>query len=181
VDVEGLTRDLEGAHRAGHFRGVTTIVAKLLCMTAPCVAIFGRKDYQQWKVIERMVRDLNLRAQVVAHPTIRETGGLALSSRNRYLNTDERERALALARGLSHAHRAFKAGERRTERLRSLVSEPVHRAFDRVDYVAAVDPETLAQVGETTGGRLLIAVAAHIGNTRLIDNTVLGEDQPPDH
>jgi pantoate--beta-alanine ligase len=175
VGVDGVTEPLEGAFRPGHFRGVTTVVAKLLNLTGPSVAVFGRKDYQQWKTLARMVGDLNMPIDVIGMPTVREPDGLALSSRNRYLSAEEREGALAIARGLRAANAAFISGERRATVLEGLARAPVERAFDSIDYVAARDPETLAELGEAPP-RVVIVVAARIGKTRLIDNAVLGED-----
>jgi pantoate--beta-alanine ligase len=182
VRVGGLTEGLCGAHRAGHFDGVTTIVSKLFNIVGPCTAIFGRKDYQQLKVIERMTLDLDLPVTVVGLPTVREPDGLALSSRNAYLTAEERERALALARGLGAAHRMWNDGERGVTRLRGAVAAPVADAFDEVDYVTAATSDTLEPIADDVdhdGAMLLIAAAARIGATRLIDNTVLGEDDPP--
>lgn len=179
VEVGTLTRRLEGEFRPGHFRGVTTVVSKLFNLAAPCVAVFGRKDYQQWKVLERMARDLDMRVEVVARPTVREPDGLALSSRNRYLSAAERERALAISRGLRAAVEAFGAGERDARRLLSRLREPVEAAFDRIDYVALADPDTLEPLEGSVGERALLAVAAHLGSTRLIDNVVLGEEALP--
>lgn len=178
VEVENVTTRLEGALRPGHFRGVTTVVAKLFALTGPALAVFGRKDYQQWKVLERMTRDLDLPIEVIAHPTVREPDGLALSSRNRYLGPDERARATAIVTGLRAAVAAFERGERRTAALGELVRAPVAAAFDSVDYVDVADPETLAPATETVDARALVAVAARIGSTRLIDNCVLGEERP---
>jgi pantoate--beta-alanine ligase len=175
VEVDGLTEHLEGAHRPGHFDGVTTVVAKLFALAAPCVAVFGQKDYQQWKIVERLARDLDLRVTVVGAPIVREPDGLALSSRNRYLSADERTRALAISRGLGAARAAFETGERSAEALRALAARPVEEAFDSVDYVALADPETLEAIDGVVAGRALVAVAARIGKTRLIDNTVLGQ------
>jgi pantoate--beta-alanine ligase len=175
VEVDELTERLEGAHRPGHFAGVTTVVAKLFALTAPCISVFGQKDYQQWKIVERLARDLDLRVEVLGAPIVREPDGLALSSRNRYLSPDERQRALAIDRGLRLAAAAFDAGERSAETLRSLAATPIEDAFDSVDYVALADPETLAPLGAHTGERALLAVAARIGKTRLIDNRVLGQ------
>jgi pantoate--beta-alanine ligase len=178
VEVKGLTDVLEGVHRPGHFAGVTTIVCKLFGLAAPCVAVFGRKDYQQWKVIERMTRDLDLPVDVAAMPTIREPDGLALSSRNRYLSDEERVRALGIARGIRAAMVAFDDGERKAASLAAIARAEIEPAFDAIDYVAIADPETLQPV-DRTGDRALLAVAAKIGKTRLIDNAVLGEDRMP--
>jgi len=178
VEVEGLTTRLEGALRPGHFRGVTTVVAKLFALTGPALAVFGRKDYQQWKVLERMTRDLDLPIEVVARPTVREPDGLALSSRNRYLAAPERARATGIVTGLRAAVRAFDTGERRARALHDLVRGPIDAAFDVVDYVDVADPESLVPAGDLVGDRALVTVAARIGKTRLIDNCVLGEDRP---
>jgi len=178
VEVTGLTRRLEGAHRPGHFAGVTTVVAKLFGLAGPCIAVFGRKDYQQWKVVTRMVRDLDMPIEVVGMPTVREPDGLAMSSRNRYLSASERERAVGIARGLRSAHAAYATGIRDPATLAALVRAEVEASFDRVDYVEVCDPETLEPL-EFPAERALVAVAAWIGTTRLIDNTVLGEDAPP--
>jgi pantoate--beta-alanine ligase len=178
VSLAEITRPLEGEHRPTHFDGVTTVVAKLFNQVGPSVAVFGRKDYQQWKTLARLARDLDMPIEVLGCPIIREPDGLALSSRNRYLSDDERARALAIVTGLRAAHDAWAAGERDPGQLRAVAATPVERAFDRVDYVAAVDSETLLPT-DGTRGRLLIAVAAHLGGTRLIDNLVLGEDPRP--
>jgi pantoate--beta-alanine ligase len=178
VCVGELTRPLEGEFRLSHFGGVTTVVAKLFNLVGPCVAMFGRKDYQQWKILSRMAEDLDMPIEVVGCPIIRDLDGLALSSRNQYLSVSERERALSIVSGLRRAHDAWQRGERGLDTLRSLAEEPVHADFDRIDYVAAVDPDTLVAPVEPTD-RLLVAVAAHLGATRLIDNVVLGEDPRP--
>jgi pantoate--beta-alanine ligase len=178
VEVERTTQRWEGTHRPDHFRGVTTVVLKLLMAVGACVAMFGRKDYQQWKTLERMSRDLDLPVQLVGMPTVREADGLALSSRNRYLDAERRARALAISTGLSRAHDAYAAGERRAGRLSQLVREPIAAAFDRIDYVEAVHPETLEPLtGESED--ILLLVAAHLASTRLIDNLVLGQDARP--
>jgi pantoate--beta-alanine ligase len=179
VEVSALTERWEGAHRPGHFRGVTTVVAKLFLLTGPSLAVFGRKDYQQWKVIARMAGDLGMPIEIVAHPTVREPDGLALSSRNRYLDPAARERALGIVRGLRAAGHAFEDGERDAARLEQLARAPVEASFDRIDYVAVADPETLEPLTGRAPDRVLIAVAARIGSTRLIDNTVLGEEEIP--
>ena len=178
VRVTGITRQLEGEHRPGHFDGVTTVVAKLFANTGRCHAYFGRKDFQQWRIVERMARDLDLPVDVVGMPIVREADGLALSSRNRYLSSDERERALGIARGLRLAHDAWRAGTRHADALSKLVRQEVEPAFDRIDYVALASPDTLERVdGEVNEGVLLIA--AHVGKTRLIDNLWLGVDTRP--
>lgn len=178
VSVKGISEPLEGGFRPSHFDGVTTVVTKLFNLAGPCIAMFGRKDYQQWKVLSRMALDLDMPIEVVGCPIIREDDGLALSSRNRYLSTSDRTRALGIVAGLRQAFDAWEHGEREPDVLRSLAEEPVRGAFDRLDYVAAVDPETLAAPSPSPR-RILIAVAAHLGTTRLIDNVVLGEDARP--
>ena len=178
VSVKEIVRPLEGEFRPRHFDGVTTVVAKLFNLTGPCTAMFGRKDYQQWKALCRMAEDLDMPIELVGCPIIRERDGLALSSRNRYLSAPDRERALGIVSGLRRAHDAWERGERDSGALRALAEESVRPVFDRLDYVAAVDPETLT-AGPPSPSRLLIAVAAHLGSTRLIDNVVLGEDPRP--
>ena len=154
------------------------MVAKLFNLAGPCTATFGRKDYQQWKILSRMALDLDMPVEVVGCPIVREPDGLALSSRNRYLGASDRARALAIVTGLRSAHDAWHQGERELGTLQDLAAEPVRRQFDRVDYVAAVDPETLREP-KSSPEALLIAAAAHLGNTRLIDNVVLGRDPRP--
>ncbi len=178
VLVGSLTKPLEGRFRPEHFAGVTTVVSKLFNLTGPCIATFGRKDYQQWKVLERMAQDLDMPVELLGCPIVRESDGLALSSRNRYLSNEERERALGIVTGLRHAHDAWNAGKRDREALRAMAEAPVRERFDSIDYVGAVDPDSLEEPAET-GARLLIAVAAHLGGTRLIDNIVLGEESRP--
>ncbi len=178
VEVRGLTDVLEGVHRPGHFAGVTTIVAKLFGLAGSCVAVFGRKDYQQWKVIERMARDLDMAVEVVGMPTVREADGLALSSRNRYLSPEERQRALAIARGLRAAVHALDAGERDAATLAGLARREIEPVFDAIDYVAIADADSLAPI-DRVADRAVLAVAAKIGATRLIDNVVLGEERGP--
>lgn len=178
VSVGALAEPLEGEFRPGHFAGVTTVVAKLFNLVGPSVALFGRKDYQQWKILERMAGDLDMPIEIVACPIIREPDGLALSSRNRHMSPTERARALGIVLGLRDAHDAWQRGERRPEVLRSLAAERIEPHMDRIDYVAAVDPESLGPV-EGSPRQVLIAVAAHVGQTRLIDNVVLGRDPRP--
>jgi len=170
VRVLGLTEVLEGAARPGHFEGVTTVVARLLQVVQPHELWLGQKDAQQARVIEQMVRDLGLDVNVRRGPTIREPDGLALSSRNQYLDRVDRKQALALSRGLTEARRRLAAGERVPPRLVAAIRR-VWRAYPRVreDYVAVVDANTLQPVRKVNG-RILVAVAARVGPARLIDN-----------
>jgi pantoate--beta-alanine ligase len=178
VEVEQVTRRWEGKFRPDHFRGVTTVVTKLLLAVGPCVAVFGRKDFQQFKTLSRLVQDLDIPVDIVGMPTVRESDGLALSSRNRYLSPGDRERALAIARGLRKAHDAYTSGERSPAALSELARTEIAAAFDRIDYVEAVHPDTLEPL-ETASDAQLILVAAHVGTTRLIDNLWLGHDARP--
>ncbi|WP_394839976.1 pantoate--beta-alanine ligase [Pendulispora rubella] len=182
VRVQRLTEPLCGAFRPGHFEGVTTVVAKLFALSGPCLSVFGKKDYQQLAVLKKMVRDLFLPIELVGHPIVRETDGLAMSSRNAYLSSTERERALGLSRGLRAAWNAFEAGERDAAALRAHAHREVHAVADRIDYVEVLDPDELssfASVPIAQKGRALLAIACHVGKTRLIDNVVLGEDPLP--
>lgn len=174
VEVEGITLPLEGEFRPGHFRGVTTVVNKLFNLVGPCAAAFGKKDFQQWRVLERMVLDLSMPIEMIGCEIVREPDGLALSSRNRYLSPSERERALGLSRGLRAARAAWESGERNPGHLAAITREHVVASMDRIDYVAAVDPDTLLPpVGPPT--RLVVLIAAHLGTTRLIDNLELAD------
>jgi pantoate--beta-alanine ligase len=181
VRVGATASPLCGAHRPGHFEGVATVVAKLFALVGPCVAVFGRKDFQQVRVIERMATDLFFPVEIVAMPTVREPDGLALSSRNRYLSEPERARALAIVRALSLAARAHAKGERSRDALLALAKSELAPNATSIDYVELADPRTLAPVlpGQMVGDRVLFAVAARVGSTRLIDNLVLGEEEPP--
>ncbi|MDJ0765607.1 MAG: pantoate--beta-alanine ligase [Myxococcota bacterium] len=181
VIVSHVTEGLCGAGRPTHFRGVATVVTKLFNIVGPCLAVFGRKDYQQLQVIKQTVSDLNMPVQIIPVPTVREADGLAMSSRNAYLARDDRLRARTISSGLAAAHSKFEGGERNVGVLRRAVAEPVSIAADRVEYVTAADPISLESIPdqEAASDKLLIAVAAHFGKTRLIDNTVLGEDTPP--
>jgi len=173
VLVEGLSEKLDGRSRPGHFRGVATIVAKLFHILEPDAAFFGQKDAAQLAVIRRMVRDLNFPVEVVACPIVRESDGLAMSSRNAYLNRDERGRALVLRRSLEQAQQEFQAGERIAAKLISAAKEVFAREPQVVlDYFEIVDPDTLDPV-ERISQKTLVAVAAYVGSTRLIDNLVL--------
>ncbi len=174
VLVDGLSEKLDGRSRPGHFRGVTTIVAKLFHVVEPEVAFFGQKDAAQLAVIRRMVRDLNFPVEIVACPIVREPDGLAMSSRNAYLNREERVRALVLQRALQAAGQRFQGGERRAAELIVAGTEVFAREPQVVlDYFAIVDPETLDPVELISRGAL-VGVAAYVGSTRLIDNLIIG-------
>lgn len=178
VEVSSLTRRLEGTFRQNHFTGVCTVVLKLWNAVGSCVSMFGRKDYQQWRVLARLARDLDLPVEVIGADIVREPDGLALSSRNRYLSAEQRDKALAIARGLRAAYDAYAAGERHVAALEALARSPIAASFDRIDYVEAVDPETLEPARDGSDSMTLL-VAAHLGSTRLIDNLELGRDRRP--
>jgi pantoate--beta-alanine ligase len=170
VDVRAVTEHLCGASRPGHFRGVATVVAKLFNIVEPDAAYFGQKDAQQVVVIRRMAEDLNMRVRIVAVPIVREADGLAMSSRNVYLNPAERQAALVLSKSLRLAEQSLKAGERNAPRIiaemrRLIEQEPLAV----VDYVSISDPNNLENLAEI-GGSALVALAVRIGKTRLIDN-----------
>jgi pantoate--beta-alanine ligase len=163
----------EGAARPGHFAGVLTVVAKLLHLVEPDVACFGQKDIQQATLIRHMVRDLDLPVELAVLPTVREADGLALSSRNVYLEPAERHDALGLSRGLRAARAAWQAGERSGPALEARIERELNAAEAlRADYIAAIDPEHLERVDEAPAGTIL-AVAARVGRLRLIDNLIL--------
>jgi pantoate--beta-alanine ligase len=175
VEVESLSQGLCGASRPGHFKGVATVVLKLLNQAAPQAAVFGEKDYQQLMVIKRMAADLNLDTEIVGRPIVREPDGLAMSSRNTYLNPEERASALCLYRALLAARELVASGARSREPILAAVSQIINATpGTRIDYVALVDPVTLQDVEAIRGeARLLLAV--RLNNTRLIDNTLLSE------
>ncbi|HYG80872.1 MAG TPA: pantoate--beta-alanine ligase [Pyrinomonadaceae bacterium] len=174
VTVGGLSDQLEGSSRPGHFRGVATVVTILLNIIRPDFAFFGQKDAQQTLVVKRLVRDLAFETEVVVLPTVREESGLALSSRNLYLNEDERRAALILYRALSRARDAYKAGERNGSRLAETVRSTVAaEPLARLDYVTVADADTFEQLEKLDDRTVLIALAVHLGKTRLIDNIVL--------
>ncbi|MCL0089535.1 pantoate--beta-alanine ligase [Dehalococcoidia bacterium] len=173
IVVEGMTEMLEGASRPGHFRGVATVVAKLLNIVQPNRAYFGRKDAQQALVIEKMVNDLNMSPEIIVAPTVREPDGLAVSSRNVRLDPEERQAALVLWKSLSLAQQLRSGGERSADRIRQqmialIEGEP--RA--RIDYVSIADPESLRELDEIDRPAL-VSLAVRIGKTRLIDNVIL--------
>jgi pantoate--beta-alanine ligase len=174
VEVEALTKGLEGAMRPGHFKGVTTVVAKLFNAVQPHKAYFGQKDAQQAAVIRRMTHDLNFPLEMVVCPTVREPDGLAMSSRNKYLEGEDRKAAVILFRALSAAKDAYEKGERSGDALRRkmeevLASEPRAQA----QYVSCADYDTLEEL-EIVQGKALLSMAVLFGKTRLIDNFVLG-------
>ena len=173
VEVEGITQPLEGSMRPGHFRGVTTVVAKLFNAVQPHNAYFGQKDAQQAAVIRQMTRDLNFPIEIVVCPIVREPDGLAMSSRNVYLDPEQREAATVLSRALLAAKELFDSGERDGEKIRGkmkevLASEPL----TEVQYVSCADYNTLEEL-DTVTGKALLSMAVFVGKTRLIDNIVL--------
>lgn len=175
VAVEGLTSPLEGAMRPGHFRGVTTVVAKLFNAFQPQKAYFGQKDAQQAAVIRRMTRDLDFPIDVVICPTVREPDGLAMSSRNAYLGAEERRAATVLFRALGAARAAYDAGERDAEALRRLMKATIEaEPLAKMQYVSCADYDTLEEL-QTVEGKALLSMAVYLGKTRLIDNFVLGD------
>jgi pantoate--beta-alanine ligase len=174
VEVHRLARLLEGRFRPGHFRGVTTVVARLLGAVLPDRAYFGQKDYQQLRIVQRMTEDLRLPVEIVPVPTVRDADGLALSSRNQYLAPEDRRAAPALFRALQAAEAAHAAGERRAAALRARVRQVLaDEPRIRVQYAAVVDARELTPV-RVLDRPALVALAATVGRTRLIDNTVLG-------
>ena len=181
VHVGALAEPLCGRFRPGHFAGVTTAVAKLFALVGSSVAVFGKKDYQQLKILERMAKDLFFPVEIVGHSIVREADGVAMSSRNAYLSAEQRLRARGLSRALIKAAAAFDAGERDAGALRSLARAEVISTADKIDYVEVVDPETLVPgvEGATVGDRALVAIACYVGATRLIDNAVLGTSDVP--
>ncbi|MDD5562189.1 MAG: pantoate--beta-alanine ligase [Thermoanaerobaculaceae bacterium] len=173
IDLPALTGGLCGAQRPGHFRGVALVVAKLLNIVQPHVAVFGAKDWQQGAVIRRMVADLDMPVRIEVHPTVREDDGLARSSRNAYLDVDQRRAAVVLHRALQRGAGAAAAGERRGAALEALLADEVSgEPLARLEYAAAVDPDTLQPL-ENVRGRLLLALAVRVGATRLIDNLLV--------
>ncbi|MCF7804571.1 MAG: pantoate--beta-alanine ligase [Candidatus Marinimicrobia bacterium] len=177
VEVKNLTEHLCGASRPGHFQGVTTVVAKLFNIVQPDIAIFGQKDAQQGFVLKRMIRDLNFPIDIVLGPIIREEDGVAMSSRNTYLSEEEREQALSLYQGLQTAKKKVESGEVDSniiiDKIRSVI-EP--NPDVEIDYIEVTDTENLSPV-ETIEGQVLIAVAAYVGTTRLIDNIIVSNNE----
>jgi pantoate--beta-alanine ligase len=177
VEVESLSQGLCGASRPGHFRGVATVVLKLLQQVSPRVAVFGEKDYQQLMVVKRMVADLDVPIKIVGRPIVREPDGLAMSSRNTYLTPEERDAARCLYRALVAARELVASGAKSRENILAAVRQIINAAPGaRIDYVALVDPSTLQDVEAIRGeARLLLAV--WVNKTRLIDNTLLSESR----
>ncbi len=169
VSVKGLSDRWDGEARPGHFDGVATVVAKLLCAVRPDIAIFGEKDFQQLAVIRRMTQDLQLGIEILGHPTIRDADGLALSSRNAYLSADERQNALALPQALNEAAAQIQSGMPVADSLAQAKERLTAAGFSRIDYVALVNALTLEPL-DRAGGPMRLIAAAIIGRTRLIDN-----------
>ena len=176
IDLPQLSNVLEGKHRPGHFRGVCQVVAKLFNITNPTAAVFGHKDYQQLRIISAMVESLDWPIRIVAGPTVREPDGLAMSSRNQYLSDAERQKGLALSRALFLAKGEYTQGVRQTNRLITSMQHVLLEQHLSIDYVGAVDPISLKPVDVVSGPTVLL-VGARVGNTRLIDNVVIGHDQ----
>ena len=173
VEVETLTAFLEGARRPGHFRGVTTIVTKLFTGVQPAKAYFGQKDAQQAAVIRRMTRDLNFPIDIVVCPIVREPDGLAMSSRNTYLDPEQRQAATVLYRALNAAKDAYDSGERDAERLRAIMEETIAAVpLAQMQYVSCADYDTLEELDQISG-KALLSMAVFVGKTRLIDNFIL--------
>jgi len=176
VSVEKMTKHLCGISRPTHFDGVTTVVAKLFNIAKPHIAVFGQKDFQQLAVVTRMVQDLNMDVRIIGVPTVREPDGLAMSSRNSFLNADERRSALCLKRSLDLARTLVRKGEVRAEPLIEAVSKMIlGYPFTEIDYVNLCNPASMEDV-ETVEGETLLALAVRVGKTRLIDNCLLSRE-----
>ena len=181
VNVEGLSDQLEGSSRPGHFRGVATVVTILLNTVRPDFAFFGQKDAQQALVIRRLVKDLAFDTEIVILPIVREDSGLAISSRNLYLTSDEQKSATVLHKALVQAKQAFKDGERNASRITDLIRQTVEsEPRARLDYVTIADAETLEKLDRVDERPTLIALAAYVGKTRLIDNMILNKVKKKD-
>ncbi len=176
VEVGEISNILCGKFRPGHFRGVATVVAKLFNLSGPCRAYFGQKDFQQSVIIRRLVQDLDFPVTIRVMPTVRETGGLAMSSRNQYLSSEERTKALAISQTLFWMQDQITRGVRDLKRLHRQGVEKLKRSVDRIDYLEIVDPETLASLKRFQPA-LVIAAACYVGKTRLIDNVIMRPSQ----
>lgn len=176
VETERVTKPMEGQFRPNHFRGVTTVVAKLFNIVKPHIAIFGEKDFQQLAVIRRMVEDLNMGVEIIGMPIVRERDGLAMSSRNQYLTSDQREAALSLNRSLQEASQLFRSGERNSGRIIDAVERVIEPERDvTIEYVEIRDAKTLEEI-EMIEGQAVIALAIKVGKVRLIDNLIFREE-----
>jgi pantoate--beta-alanine ligase len=176
VEVERVTKPMEGQFRPIHFRGVTTVVAKLFNIVKPHMAIFGQKDFQQLVVIRRMVEDLNTGVEIIGMPIVRERNGLAMSSRNSYLTSDQRKSALSLNRSLQKASQLFRSGERNPGKIIDAVRGMIEPERDiTIEYVEVRDAKTLEEI-EIIEGPSVIAIAAKVGKVRLIDNVIFKEE-----
>jgi pantoate--beta-alanine ligase len=174
VSVDGVTAGLCGASRPGHFAGVATVVAKLFNLVQPTRAYFGEKDFQQLAVIRRMVRDLDFAVEIVGMPIVRDADGVAVSSRNAYLRSDERAAAVLLSRSLERAETLFRTGERDPAVLHKVIARTIEESrLPQLEYAELVDPSSLTPIETEITGPVLIALAARFGRTRLIDNRVL--------
>ena len=174
VDVEKVTERLEGASRPGHFRGVATICAKLFNIIQPTRAYFGQKDAQQAIVIKKMVADLNMNLEIVVVPTVRESNGLAMSSRNTYLNPEERQAATVLFKALSLARELWHGGEKDADKIRHQMTSLIHKEpLAKIDYVSIADANTMEEL-KKIDRPAIVFLAIRIGKTRLIDNVILG-------
>ena len=169
IVTDEITNILCGKSRPNHFKGVTTIVAKLVNIVKPQLMLMGEKDFQQIVVLETMLKDLNFECKICRCGIVRESDGLAMSSRNKYLNTDDRKKALCLSKSLKHANMIFKSGNNDTQHIKKKISQIIKKSKGEIDYIEIVDSNTLQPVGEIEkGNRILLAVK--IGKTRLIDN-----------
>jgi pantoate--beta-alanine ligase len=174
IAVESVTKHLCGLSRPGHFDGVTTVVAKLFNIARPHLAIFGEKDYQQLTAVKRMVKDLDMDIQIIGVPAVREPDGLAMSSRNNYLNSEERESALCLKKSLDLAREMFGQGEKDTRRIKEAVEKLIlSHPFTEIDYINICDPMSLEDV-DRIEEKALLALAVKVGKARLIDNCLIG-------
>ena len=174
IDIPSMTTVLEGKHRPGHFHGVCQIVGKLFNILQPAAALFGQKDYQQFRVLQAMVEALNFPIDIKMIPTIRDPDGMALSSRNAYLSPEQRLQGLTISRALFKARDDVAAGIRQTNRLIATMRNMLLEKHLIIDYVAAIEPRTLQPVEQITSPTVF-AIAARVGNTRLIDNVIVGE------
>jgi pantoate--beta-alanine ligase len=182
VNVEGLSEKLEGRSRPGHFRGVATVVLKLFEIVQPHLAFFGRKDAQQVRILQQMAKDLNLNSEIVVCPIVREADGLALSSRNAYLNSEERHAATVLFQALSEARREINAGTRDALQLQTAIRKTLSgQPLARLDYAEIVDAETFEPVARIAARSAYILLAVYVGKTRLIDNLLMQPAPDSEH